>query len=248
MHFHSQFSHIYLSMGRVETRQYTQITPLLHRAIIAKIINYLIILQRNKVNAAYNLCTAYGFCAKYLQYIASLYNYSFTRESRRVPKGNIRMDHHAKTKADAELDLNWCLGTFSCWMRVIGIHEAASNINKKKKYWRWFAWFIQRWTFLFLSIGINILMLVSFYRNEKDKKRKSTFLWNEWMDYILTSIHSISIHLCLLIFVIKNWNNLNMAMNEVEYCLIDSRSDRVYPRLRNMMSKAVIAVVLMVNN
>ena len=68
------------------------------------------------------------------------------------------------------------------------------------------------------------------------------------MDYILTSIHSISIHLCLLIFVTNHWNDLNMAMNEAEYCFIDSRSDRVYPRLRKIIPIAVIAFVLMVNN
>ena len=223
-----------------------KIAPLLLRAITAIIINHLIIFQRN-VDTVYNLYTAIGFVLSIL-YISLHYTTIVLLDSRDVFRKE-RMDHHAKTKADADLDLNWCLGIFSCWMRVIGIHGTSSNmINNKKKDWRWFAWFIQRWTFLFLSIGVNILMIASFYRNEKDKKRTSTFCWNEWMDYILTSIHSISIHLCLLFFVTNHWNDLNMAMNEAEYCFIDSRSDRVYPRLRKIIPIAVIAFVLMVNN
>ena len=147
------------------------------------------------------------------------------------------------------LDLNWCLGIFmNGWMPLIGINGIRLHFSNKKTNWRHLACFIQRWTFFFLSIGVNILMIVSFYLQEKENKNNSTLHWNEWMDYIVTSFHSISTHLCLLTFVTNHWNELRLAMNEVEYCLIDSRPGRVYPRLRKIMPLAVTAVILMVNH
>lgn len=83
----------------------------------------------------------------------------------------------------------------------------------------------------------------AFYLKERDKKNNSTLRWNEWMDYIVTSFHSVSTHLCLLIFVTNHWNDLRLAMNEVEHFLID----RVYSQLRKIMSFAVIVVILMVS-
>jgi len=160
------------------------------------------------------------------------------------------------TGEDAVLDLNWCLGIFANgWMRLLGIDEIEhSRIPTNNKIdWRWFFRFIHRWTFIILSIGVNSLMFISFYLKTRDSEvdgtnKNSTLRWNEWMDYIVTSLHSFSTHLCLLIFVAPNWNDFRLAMNETEYFLIDSRVGRVYPRLRKIMPFAVISIILMVIN
>ena len=52
-----------------------------------------------------------------------------------------------------EEDLNWCLDKLvNGWMRVIGIEP---NIPVKKD-WRWILWFLQRWFYFFLSLGVNV--------------------------------------------------------------------------------------------
>lgn len=67
------------------------------------------------------------------------------------------MDLQFKTLEDKQ-DLNWCLGTFANgWMRVIGIVPNIPVTNN----WRWFVWFIQRWTCFFLSLWVNIFTLWS---------------------------------------------------------------------------------------
>lgn len=157
--------------------------------------------------------------------------------------------YHPKIKINPvgyqKLDLNWCLGIFvNGWMRIIGIEP---NIPEKKYWWRWFAWFIQRWTCFFLSVGINILTIFAFYqviRDETDEQNSSTLLWNQWMDYITASFHSISTHLCLLIFVTKNWNGLMIVMNQVEYLTINC--PRAYPQVRKIVPLAVVAVIFTV--
>ena len=138
-------------------------------------------------------------------------------------------------------DLNWSLGLFVNWMRLIGIDL---NIPKIKN-WRWFYWFIQRWTCFFLSVGVNIFTMYYFYQRVKaDTKTSSTLLWNEWIDYVSCSFHSISTHLCLLIFVTPNWNDLTAATNHVEYSLIGSPS--VYNRVRKIAPFAIMVVIFMV--
>ena len=71
-----------------------------------------------------------------------------------------------------EKDLNRSFGIFVSWMRIIGIDP---NIPKTKD-WRWLVWFIQRWTCLFLSVGVNIFATFSFYQkvNSDSKKNNST--------------------------------------------------------------------------
>ena len=145
-----------------------------------------------------------------------------------------------------EKDLNWCLGIFVSWMRIIGIDP---NIPKTKD-WRWLVWFIQRWTCLFLSVGVNVYVTFSFYQkvNRDSKKNNSTLIWTQWLDYITTAFHSISTHLCLLTYVTNHWNDLRLAMNKAEYINSDSRIDRVYPRLRKIIPLAICAIILMVTN
>jgi len=135
---------------------------------------------------------------------------------------------------------------FVKWMRIIGIDP---NIPKTKD-WRWFVWFIQRWTCFFLSVGVNIIVTFSFYQkvNRDSNKNSSTLLWTQWMDYTTTAFHSISTHLCLLIIVTNHWNDLRMAMNKAEYITSDSRIDRVYPRLRKITPLTICAIILMVKN
>ena len=141
-----------------------------------------------------------------------------------------------------EKDLNWSLGIFVSWMRIIGIDP---NIPKTKDL-RWFVWFIQRWTCFFLSTGVNIftLWVHQTMRNDTENKTSSTLLWNEWIDYVSCSFHSISTHLCLLIFVTPNWNDLTAATNHVEYSLIGSPS--VYNRVRKIAPFAIMVVIFMV--
>ena len=140
-------------------------------------------------------------------------------------------------------DLNWCLGILvNGWMRVIGIDPNTPI----KKDWRWLAWFIQRWSCFFLSAGVNICMMYLFYQNMKEeisKKKSSTSLWNQWLDFTTTTIHSISTHLCLLLFVTNNWNTLKMVMNEAEHLIKDPQ---VINRMRIVVPITIIAFILMV--
>ena len=152
------------------------------------------------------------------------------------------MDLQFKT-LDDEQDLNWCLGLFANgWMRVIGI---VPNIPMTKD-WRWFVWFIQRWTCFFLSLGVNIFTLWSLkkVRDGADDKTSSTLLWNEWIDYVSSSFHSTSTHLCMLIFVTPNWNDLVAVINRVEYFPIGSAV--VYIRVRKVAPFATIFIIFMV--
>ena len=139
-------------------------------------------------------------------------------------------------------NLNWSLGMFvNSWMRIIGIDP---NIPRKNN-WRWFAWFIQRWTCFLLSVGVNIFLMYFFYQMVKaNTKTSSTLLWNLWMDFGITMAHSVFTHLCLLIFVTPKWKYLNIAMNNIEYSFIDSPS--VYNRVRKSAPFAIIVVIFMV--
>lgn len=142
-----------------------------------------------------------------------------------------------------EKDLNWSLGIFVNWMRFTGIDP---NIPTKKDGWRWLAWLIQRWTCFFLSTGVNIFTLWMYQkvRHGADDKTSSTLLWNEWIDYVSCSFHSVSTHLCLLICVTPNWNDLVATINRVEYSLIGSSFE--YIQVRKIAPYAIMVVLFMV--
>ena len=143
-----------------------------------------------------------------------------------------------------EEDLNWCLDKLvNGWMRIIGIEP---NIPEKKG-WHWIVWFLQRWTCFLLSLGVNVYILIFLHlknKEEADKKISSTLSWNEWMDYSVTSFHSISIHLLLLLVVSPNWNELRMALNGVECNMM--KFQWVYPRLRNIVPRVIAAFLFAV--
>ena len=147
-----------------------------------------------------------------------------------------------------KLDLNWCLDKLvNGWMRIIGIEP---NIPEKKD-WRWILWLLQRWTCFFLSLGVNVYIVTMFPFNiSPGDNTSSTLSWNEGMDYIVTSIHSISIHLLLLLVISPNWNELRIALNDVE-CKnrsdLSSVTEPIYPRLRNIMPLVIIAFVFSVS-
>ena len=144
-----------------------------------------------------------------------------------------------------EEDLNWCLDKLvNGWMRIIGIEP---NIPEKKD-WRWILWLLQRWTCFFLALGIIVYLLISLYLKQEEaaKKSSSTVSWNEWMDYIITSVHVISVHLCLLLVVSPNWNELRRTINKVEYHLLNY--PRVYPQIRKTVPFVIASLVLMVRS
>lgn len=82
-------------------------------------------------------------------------------------------------------------------------------------------------------------------RDGADDKTSSTLLWNEWIDYVSSSFHSISTHLCMLIFVTPNWNDLVAVIDRVEY-FIPIGSAVVYIRVRKVAPFAIIFIFFMV--
>ena len=143
-----------------------------------------------------------------------------------------------------KLDLNWCLEKLvNGWMRIIGIEP---NIPEKKYCWGIFR-LLQRWTCFFLSLGVNVYFLVSLHLKNKEKaakKSSSTENWNVWMDYGFNTIQSISVHLCLLLVISPNWNELRTVMNKAEYHLLNY--PRVYPQIRKIVPQIIASFVLMV--
>ena len=140
-----------------------------------------------------------------------------------------------------EEDLNWCLDKLvNGWMRIIGIEP---NFPEKKD-WRWIMWLFQRWICFFLSFGVIVYLLMTVYLKKRGESDSSTENWNEWMDYVITSIQVISIHLCLLLVVSPNWNELRAAMNEAEYHLLNY--PRAYPQIRKTVPFVIASLVLMV--
>lgn len=140
----------------------------------------------------------------------------------------------------------WCMQPLTIWIRVLGV-DVPTFSTKCSQSPRCYKSFARFYTALCFTIHIishcNIFYI--FWMNILPESEKSgystTFMWNQFIDYVNYAVVSMGNYLVLLIIIKKRWTVMMESFQRVQFAFNDD-----YIRIRKLSVLGLTYIILLV--